>query len=300
MMLGTRDTFTYLECGECGSLQLLDAPENMQQYYPPDYTAFRPNEPAGPPVLKHFRKALRRKRNKGLLERHGWLERFLVRRFDHLALKAFCRIGADKDDRILDVGCGAGILLADLKELGYKRILGVDRFIPLTEQHPSDAATIMRGGLEDLSGSVWDVIMFHHSFEHMAAPARVLESVYNLLAPGGRCLVRIPIVGWAWEHYGANWVQIDAPRHLFIYSEKSFRVLAESANFAINEVVYDSNEFQFWVSELYARDVDLASLGPEMAPTMFSKAELRRFRAHAERLNAEGRGDSAVFELSKR
>src|ERR1700712_3894904 len=34
MQLGLRETFTYMECGNCGCMQLMDIPENLGKYYP--------------------------------------------------------------------------------------------------------------------------------------------------------------------------------------------------------------------------------------------------------------------------
>ena len=34
MLLGTRDTFEYLECGSCGCLQIAEIPDNLLKYYP--------------------------------------------------------------------------------------------------------------------------------------------------------------------------------------------------------------------------------------------------------------------------
>lgn len=296
MMLGFRDSFRYLECNACGCLQLLDPPTDIGRYYPSDYTAFRDAETQNL-VAQRLRNFLRKRRNRGVFDDSGWLGRFLARHYRHLQLQAFARLGVGKNVRILDVGCGSGTVLRDLEELGYKNLFGVDRFIPhLTDNH--SGVRITKGGLEDLSSASWDVIMFHHSFEHMPDPARVLNLAASMLTVGGHCLIRIPVIGWAWHHYGVNWGQLDAPRHLFLHSVKSFRMLADVAGLRVHAVNYDSNEFQFWVSELYARDISLSSL-EAFRPVGFSRAQLRRFRLEAARLNSEARGDSAVFDLVK-
>ena len=296
-MFGLRDTFQYLECGRCACLQLLDPPIDMARYYPSEYTAFRSNGHSQASAFGRIHRYLRKRRNEGFFRERGWLNRFLAKRCDYLPLEAFCRLGLDQKARVLDVGCGSGTLLLDLKELGYENLLGVDRFIPA----PTDngGVRVMKGVLEDLFGTSWDVIMFHHSFEHMPDPLRVLQQTAALLVSGGRSLVRIPVVGWAWEHYGVNWAQIDAPRHFFLHSEKSFRLIAQAAGLNVVGLVYDSNEFQFWLSELFSRNVPLTSLENSDPETVFSKSELRSFRLQAAELNSKGRGDSAVFELIK-
>jgi SAM-dependent methyltransferase len=296
MMLGLRDRFQYMECSGCTCLQLLDPPVDMARYYPSEYTAFRTNGRSHGLVLGGIRHYLRKRRNEGFLRRRGWLNRFLIERYHYLPLKAFARLGADRKARILDVGCGSGTLLLDLKELGYENLLGVDRFIPAPIDN-GNGVRVIKGVLEDLVGTNWDVIMFHHSFEHMPDPLKVLQQTAALLVTGGRCLIRIPIVAWAWQHYGVNWGQLDAPRHFFLHSERSFRLIARAAGLDVVGLDYDSNEFQFWVSELYSRNVPLYSLENLAPETIFSKSQLRSFRLQAAELNSEGRGDSAVFDL---
>jgi SAM-dependent methyltransferase len=299
MMLGFRDVFQYLECDACGCLQLLDAPDDMGRYYPSNYNAFRPNEELPlAAIVPRLRNYFRKRRNQGVFNRRTRFDRLLARRYVYLQLEAFTRLSVAPQARILDVGCASGWLLLDLKELGYQNLCGVDRFIPRSIDYPN-GVRVVKGGLEEFSGTTWDLIMFHHSFEHMANPLSVLRLAAELLAPGGSCLIRIPIVAWAWRHYGVHWGQLDAPRHLFLHSEKSFRLIAASVGLEVRAVNYDSNEFQFWVSELYSRDISLASLPEMVPPPSFSRSRLRRFRSQAAKLNASSKGDSAVFHLGK-
>lgn len=297
MMLGIRDTFHYLECSSCGCLQLLDAPQDFERFYPSNYTAYRQYGPQGA-ILRRLWLYLRKRRNHAFLQQ-GWsFDRVLTDRYEYLQLRAFARLGADRNARILDVGCGGGMLVKDLREQGYSNVMGLDRYIPQTI-NDADGVVVMKGTLSDLNSTTWDVIMFHHSFEHMPDQADVLRSTAALLPSGGRCLIRIPVLGWAWNHYGVHWSQLDAPRHLYLHTENSFRTLSSKSGLQVQDVIYDSNEFQFWASELYSRDVDLASIDSSKPETVFSESEMRRFKIEAKRLNAEGRGDSAIFMLVK-
>ena len=298
MMLGSRDKFRYLECHTCGCLQLIEFPEDLARYYPSGYTAFGGNSDRGSSFFQKVRRQVRKRRNQGLLKRPNWIDRYLIESFDNLPLKAFARLGVSRHARILDVGCGSGILLMDLKELGYENLLGLDRFLPQSLED-NRGVKIVRGELQDLKGTQWDVIMFHHSFEHMSDPLGILRLAAGLQSPDGRCLIRVPVLGWAWEHYGVHWAQLDAPRHLYLHTIKSFRLLAAAAGFDVVDVSYDSNEFQFWASELYSRDIDFASIDGSRPQKIFSKPELRDFKARSRELNAKALGDSAVFNLRK-
>jgi SAM-dependent methyltransferase len=298
MMLGLRDEFEYVECQACGCLQLINSPEDFSRYYPSAYTAFGAPSLEASSVYQRLRYQIRKQRNKAFFKRPNWFERHLIESYDNLPLQAFSRMRVPLDARILDVGCGSGVLLADLKELGYTNLLGLDRFVPqdVADKHP---VKIVKGELRDLKGTSWDVITFNHSFEHMAEQGDVLRATADLLAPAGRCLVRVPVLNWAWEHYGVNWVQIDAPRHLFLHTTKSFRLLAASAGLDLVDIDYDSNEFQIWVSELYSRNVPMSSAKGGRPEELFSRSELQRFRAKSRELNAKELGDSACFTLRR-
>lgn len=298
MLFGFRDVFQYMECSSCGCIQLLDPPADFERYYPSDYIAFTGKVRSHPNVIERMRRYLRRRRNAGVLPGGNWFDRSLASRYSYPQLKGFAGLESSPSTRILDVGCGSGLLVSDLKELGYENLLGIDRFRPESAVVGS-GVKILKGTLEDLVGTMWDLIMFHHSFEHMPHPARTLQLAAALLDRGGCCLIRIPVVGWAWQHYGVNWAQLDAPRHLFLHTEKSLGLLAQAAGLRVRKVTYDSNEFQFWVSDLYAQDKTLASQGMTFPRDIFSKYKMMKFRLRAAQLNAEHRGDSAVFELIK-
>src|SRR6185312_6539918 len=91
----------------------------------------------------------------------------------------------------------------------------------------------------------FDFVMLNHSFEHMAEPLYVLKEIYRLLKRDRVALIRIPVVpSYAWRTYGVNWVQLDAPRHLFLHSVSSMKFLSEKAGFETQEIVYDSSDFQ--------------------------------------------------------
>jgi hypothetical protein len=82
---------------------------------------------------------------------------------------------------------------------------------------------------------------------------------------------------------------------LFLHTEKSLGLLAESAGFRLLKVEYDSFEFQLWGSELYQRGIALKTAG--VPRRFFSTKQLQDFKKKSEKLNATRRGDQAVFFL---
>ena len=291
MMFGTRDAFHYFACADCGCVQLVDPPSNLSSYYPAAYHSF-----SAPVERTGMRRWLRRLRNRGTFAPRHAIDRTLARIFPYPVAGAsdwMQRAGATRTSRILDVGCGTGAILLDLASAGYMSLLGIDPFVAADINY-ENGVRIQQTTIHEVTGT-FDVIMLHHSFEHVTDPFDTLRSVAARLAPGGCCLIRIPTASsWAWEHYRENWVQLDAPRHYYLHSIGSFAALASSAALRVNAVVYDSTEFQFMGSELYCHDQPLAAL-----PSSYSSAQRRNFRVRARELNAEGRGDQAAFYLRK-
>jgi SAM-dependent methyltransferase len=145
--------------------------------------------------------------------------------------------------------------------------------------------------------------MLHHSFEHLPHPRTALRDIHRLLAPGGIALIRMPVVNQAWTTYGSDWVQLDPPRHLFLYTEAGFAKMAEESGFVIEQIVYDSGSMQFWGSEQYKLDIPLNDPRSHNRPktgTIFSPEQIEDWEREAERLNEQGLGDQAAYYLTKK
>jgi SAM-dependent methyltransferase len=292
MMFGTREEFRYLECGECRCLALLDVPPDLSRYYPPGYYAYARDSGA-----KAALRIARARHAAGQFSALGGLATAIFGR--DYTMRAIGGAGIAAKDRVLDVGCGSGQLLRTMHALGYRNLGGVDAFI--------EADIVLEGGIRirkaTLAGiaEAFDVVMFNHSFEHMPDPGRVLQSLNRLLAPGGRVLIRIPVAGSeAWRRYGVHWMHLDAPRHLFIHSTQSLRLLAQRAGLEVTGLVYEGNASQFVGSEQIARGIALMDRRSVYSGGWRRWANWPRtwmLERRAEQLNREGKGDWARFEL---
>lgn len=281
MMFGTRDIFKYAECSGCGTLTLTDPPTDFTPYYPPSYYSLAPSQSTSSNKILRDRLCLL-----------PFIGRLLAQRRHDVIMRAVFQTGLRNHWRVLDVGCGAGQLLGALADAGCRHLVGVDAFMTNGGQAGID---LRRGTIFDIEDGPFDLIMFHHSFEHMAEPDRILAAVCGLLSSRGVCLVRIPVVGWAWKEYGVNWVQLDAPRHLFLYSTAGFRRLAQQCGFVLVRTEFDSSDFQFWASEMYSRDVPLSEIFGK--PPSITEDEKKNYCIRAEELNSRGLGDQAAFYL---
>lgn len=287
---GLPGAFTYGSCGACGSLQLLDPPADLAAYYPVDYYSLGPDASGGAAgrvkaeVSRYlltgrgaFGAVLARLRRPAVPQMSHWL----------------ARVRATPDTRILDVGCGWGALLRALDAVGYRCLTGVDPFLaaPARDGHVELLRSTVEALAERVDSPRFDLVMIHHALEHVPSPHDTLAAARRLLAAGGHCLVRVPVVpSLAFEQYGARWVQLDAPRHLVIPSVAGLTALAERVGLERVALAYDSEPIQVWGSELYARDVTLSAGARRLG--WLARQRGRRF---AVRANAVGAGDQAAF-----
>ena len=180
---------------------------------------------------------------------------------------------------------------------GFERLTGIDARLENGLQG-ADGLDFERVSLEDHRGC-YRLVMSHHSFEHMQDPVRGFAAFARLVEPGGTLFLRLPIADcWARRQYGANWVQIDAPRHLHLHTRRSIEILAERAGFRVAHVADDSGSFQIWGSELYRRGITLEQAG-RGGRREFSLLDRLSARIRARQLSSRGLGDQACFYLRR-
>lgn len=287
-MFGTGEPFAYDACGACGSLQLREIPGDLARHYPSGYYAHGPAD--GP--LARLRQTLLLRllvdAPSAVFAPAAAKGPFAAALATHpiRALRGRLRRAA----RIADVGGGAGRLLRGLARIGFRDLTVIDPFGTLEGTH--EGVRFVRAPLADVPGP-FDLIGYHHALEHVPEPALELRRVRERLAPGGLALVRVPWVpSQAFDTYGAEWVQLDAPRHLTVPSRDGLRAAAEAAGLTWLASGDDSTELQFWGSEAYRAGRSLA----EAAATP-DAARRGTWRREAARLNALGRGDQGWMLL---
>lgn len=288
VMFGSFEPFAYQLCASCGSLQIERIPSDLSRHYPANYYSIRGN--TGSDLIHRIRSGGLR-HSAGGWSVFGMMLKWVGRLpSDSIWLEA-CKPSFDA--RILDVGCGRGDRLRELALAGFGRLKGVDPFVAAdTEAAPG--VPIVRGTLGTLKEE-FDLIMMHHSLEHVAAPRETMSDAARLLSNGGKLLVRIPVMGsWAWRNYGIDWVQLDAPRHLHLITEKGVASLAASCGLHVRSVVYDSFDFQFYGSEQVRRARAGARNGEG-----FTKQQIREYKKKSVELNRQSDGDQACFVLTK-
>jgi len=298
-MFGTRENFPYFECSRCGCLQISQVPENMSKYYLQDY--YLSSQPKPKRTIRGF---LRRAMLRMPFLFHGKiLGRYTSALFRYSVLY-YCssKTYFNLNSRVLEVGCGKGSLLRVLHDLGYRNLVGVDPYS--YEGMVNNGIKILKRTIHDLPDTqMFDIIIFDHSFEHIFDQLETLKKTSKIMSDNSVCLIRMPVkTEYIWKRYSTSWVQIDAPRHFFLHTLKSIRLLAEEAGLSIEKTVFDSTEFQFWGSEQYRKGIPLRAdnsymVDPEMS--IFTAKQIRQFKRMAKILNKNNQGDQAQFYIVK-
>lgn len=139
----------------------------------------------------------------------------------------------------MDVGSGNGVHILELRDIGVYAF-GLDPHI--NQDHWMNVSMLfIKAYLKEIHNS-FDLITFHHWFEHLTNPLETLVHAKSLLKPYGKILLRIPITSsWAFETYREKLVSIGCSQTLFFHSHKSIELLAKRANLYILDLWCDSN-----------------------------------------------------------
>lgn len=134
---------------------------------------------------------------------------------------------------LLDVGCGSGQKLKFMKDMGWLAE-GVD-FDPVAVDRAKAKGLHVRSGTleaQKYPQNYFDAITMSHLIEHVYQPLELLRECYRILKPGGRVVIVTPnSESWMHKRFKNNWLGLDPPRHLHVFSLMSLRWLAKKAGF---------------------------------------------------------------------
>ena len=140
--------------------------------------------------------------------------------------------------RILDVGCGRGVLLRELVDRGFEAH-GFE--VSQAAADGVDPRVAMRIG-DDLASAGYpersfDQVIVWHVLEHVPRPRDLLEEIHRIMKPGGEIVVAVPNFSSLQARWsGPAWFHLDPPRHLFHFSMAGLRQLLAETGFRVDSV----------------------------------------------------------------
>jgi SAM-dependent methyltransferase len=213
------DSFLAVQCKCCQLVYLNPRPAmtELDRIYPADYHAFDFSA-----------------------DRYGFVYKIRQRLEAKRLLKA-CK-GLPDQARILDVGCGDGFHLNLLKKFGNPtwQLEGIDMSDRAVEAGQRCGLTIHQGTVQSLPlpQGTYDLAFMIATIEHVDHPLEVLQAVGQLLKPGGRVVMvtdNTDTLDFKWFQ-GRHWGGYHFPRHWHLFSPKTIRQLAHTAQLDVVEL----------------------------------------------------------------
>lgn len=219
---GFEGTFTYVRCTECSLVymnpQIL--PHDICRFYPDDY---------GPHLVK------RKKKNPHKCPRNA--------NFFKKPFAAFMLHKLKRKSRLLDVGCGSGKFLNEIRIATGCEVYGVDiSKVAAKTAKENYGLNIFTDMLTEVPfpDNYFDVITAWWFLEHVTNPSEVLRKMSRLLKYDGYCIIGVPNVdSFNARIFKDKWYHLDCPRHLYIYSPDTITKLLHKAGLVVTRIVFD-------------------------------------------------------------
>lgn len=160
-------------------------------------------------------------------------------------------------DRVLDVGCGRGVLLGPMADRGLAAH-GVEMSEEATRGADPRVEIRVAPCLADArypAGFFRQVVIWH-VLEHLPDPRETLVEVHRVLEAGGEVVVAVPNFSSLQARWsGASWFHLDLPRHLHHFPLEAMRQLLSDVGFEVTSEHHFSlrqNPFG-WIQSLQNR-----------------------------------------------
>ena len=143
-----------------------------------------------------------------------------------------------RQGRILEIGCGRGLLLQQLARLGHE-CHGIERSaLAARRAAQTEGLQVYTQPLEQchFAEQHFDAVILWHVLEHLDHPRTTLALISRVLKPGGLLYLEVPnLTSLQSCATGKNWFHLDLEHHLYHFSPDGLHRLLLSSGFRIEK-----------------------------------------------------------------
>ncbi len=159
----------------------------------------------------------------------------LVRSYTLRQKSKLIRSLSPKGTKLLDYGSGTGHFLKYMSHRGWE-VSGVEpnpKARSMAEQQLKSAISPKLKTVKD----EYDIITAWHVIEHVHDLTKTIKHLAKRLSKNGYLVIAVPnIMSHDASHYRQNWAAYDVPRHLYHFSQSSFKQLVTSKKLKIKQI----------------------------------------------------------------
>lgn len=213
----TRQKFSLQECQHCRTLATSPQPDQsiMHHYYQSEKYISHTNK-SDSRLLSLIYRIARKASTKG--------KRKLIEKYS-------------SGKTILDLGCGTGHFLTEMKKAGWQ-VYGVEPADIARQQAETQLKQPLFKSLQEANGLMLSAVSMWHVLEHIHHPDKVLKQCYQLLQKKGLLVVAVPNYrSFDAGRYKNYWAGYDVPRHLWHFNKESMYMLMHRQGFCIKKIL---------------------------------------------------------------
>lgn len=208
----SKESFTLVKCTKCGLIYLNPRPaeKDICKFYPKKYydnsPCFIENK-----FIKYFSK-------RKILN----IEKF------------------KKGGKLLDIGCGTGDFLSQMKDRDYD-VCGIDVSLQACKIARKKGLKIYHNDLikHHFPAKSFDIITLWHVFEHLYNPSETLKEIKRILKDDGLLIMETPNIDcFSFKIFKGYHFHLDSPRHLHHWNENSMKQILNKNGFIVNKTEY--------------------------------------------------------------